>query len=89
MVVLLGLDVGVGDAGRVDQDVWGTELLDDRVDGLDDGAAVTDVDLVELDGDAGALVQLGRGRVAQILVGVEDDDGLCTGLGTGAGNRVS
>lgn len=89
VVVLLSLDVGVGDTGSVDEDVWCAEVLDDRVDSLDDGAAVADVNLVELHGDAGALVELGGGLVAQGLVGVEDDDGAGAGFGAGFGDGVT
>lgn len=89
VVVLLGLDVGVGDTGGVDENVGRAESVDDCVDSLDDGAAVTDVDLVELHGDAGALVELGGGLVAKGLVGVEDDDGAGTGLSAGFGNGVT
>jgi len=89
VVVFLSLDVGVGDAGRVDEDVWGAERLDDGVDGFDDGAAIAHVDLVELHGSACSSVQLGGGLVAEILVGVEDDDDLGAGLSTCLRHRVT
>lgn len=88
-VVSLSLDVGVGNTGSVDQDVGSTVELDNGVNGSVDGSTVTDIDLEEGDGETRLLVQLGGGSVAQLLVGIEDDDGLGTSLGTGSGHVVA
>jgi hypothetical protein len=42
-----------------------------------------------LHGDPGALVQLGGGLVAQLLVRVEDDEGAGAGFGAGFCDGVS
>lgn len=88
-VVGLGLDVGVGDTGGVDEDVRGAVGRDASVDGGVDGGTVTDVDLEEGNGETGLLVKLGGSFVAELLVDVEDDEGLRTGLGAGPGHVVS
>lgn len=88
-VVGLSLDVGVGNTGSVDENIRGAVELDNGVDGGVDGSAVTDVDLEEGNGQTRLLVQLSGGGVAQLLVGIEDDDGLGTGLSTGAGHVVA
>ena len=58
-------------------------MLDDGLDGGVDSSAVAHVHLVERDGEAGQLVQLGSGNVTKLLVGVEDDDVLGAGLRAG------
>ena len=88
-VVGLGLDVGVGNTGRVDEDIWGAVELDDGINGGVDGGAVTDVDLEEGDGEARELVQLGGGGVTELLVGIKDDNVLGAGLSAGAGHVVA
>lgn len=88
-VVGLGLDVGVGNTSGVDEGVGAAVDVDDGVDGGVDGSAVTDVNLEEGDGNARLLVQLSSGGVAELLVGVKDDNVLRAGLGTGAGHVVT
>ena len=89
VVILLGLDVGVGNTGRVDENVGCAKGVDNSVDSLDDSTSITDIDLVELHWDASALVKLGGGLVTEGLVGVEDDEGAGTGLGAGFGDGVT
>ena len=88
-VVGLSLDVGVGNTGRVDEDVRSTIHLDDGVDGSVDGSAVTNVNLEEGDREAGLLVQLSGSLVTKLLVGIKNDDSLSTGLSAGAGHVVT
>jgi hypothetical protein len=88
-VVCLSLDVGIGNTGRVDQDIGGTVLLDNAVNGGIDGGTVTNVDLEEGNGKARLLVELSGRLVSKLLVGIEDDNSLGTGLSTGAGHVVT
>lgn len=88
-VIGLSLNVGVGNTGSVDQDVGSTVELDNGVNSSVDGSTVTDIDLEEGDGETRLLVQLSGGGVAQLLVGIEDDDGLGTSLGAGSGHVVA
>lgn len=88
-VISLSLDVGVGNTGGVDKDVRGAIKLNNGVNGSVDSSAVTDVDLEEGDGETRLLVQLSSGGVSELLVGIEDDDGLGTSLGAGSGHVVA
>lgn len=88
-VVGLGLDVGVGDTGGVDEGVGGTIEFDNGVDSSVDGGTITDIDFEERDGKTRLLVQLGGSLVTELLVGVENDNVLGTGLGAGASHVVT
>lgn len=88
-VVRLGLDVGVGDARAVDQHVRRAVQLLDRLERRVDGRAVAHVHLEERHGQARLLVQLARRLVAELLVGVEDDERLGARLGARARDVVA
>lgn len=84
-IVGLGFDVGVDDAGGVDHDVDGSQVVDDLSHDACDGGGVPHVGFVELDGDAGRFVQGGGGGVAQVLLSIQQGDGggACFGEGLG------
>jgi hypothetical protein len=79
----------LSNAGRVDQDIWSPKLLNNRVDSLNDGATVTNVDLVELNGKSTHVVKLSSGLVTEILVCVKNDDCLCASFSTSASHVIA
>lgn len=88
-VVGLGLDVGVGNTGSVDENVGAAVVLNNGIDGGVDGGTITHIDLEEGDGKTRLLVQLSGGSITKLLVGIEDDDRLGTGLGAGTSHVVA
>jgi hypothetical protein len=79
----------LGNAGRVDQDIRSPELLNNRVDSLNDGATVTDIDLVELNWKPSHMVKLSSGLITEILVCIKDDDCLCSSFSASAGHVIA
>ena len=81
----------LSDTSRIDDNIWSTILGDDVLDGLFDGPSIANIDLGELDGNglASQIVQLSAGDVAELLVGIKDNEGLCASLNACAGHVVS
>lgn len=88
-VVLLSRNVGVGNTGRVNEDVRGAIKVNDVLNGSIDGVTITNVHLEERDRKAGLLVKLGSRLVAKLLVGIKDGNGLRASLSAGASHVVT
>jgi hypothetical protein len=71
----------LSNASRVDKNVRSTELVDDRVNSLDDGTSITNINPVELNRESTQCMKFGRRFVSQVLVSVKNYDGLGSSLG--------
>ena len=68
--VVFGFEVGVDDAGAVDEDVGAAEVVGNLGYSSVNGVGVSDVEVVKLDGDFGSGVEFGGAGVAEGLFAV-------------------
>lgn len=64
----------LSDTGGVEKDVDLAKMVDDVLDCLTDGLAVTHIDTVESHVDAGLLAELLGSLVSELLLDIEDGD---------------
>ena len=74
------------DPGRIDHDIYGTQVRGDLAHGVRNRLLVPDVDVVELHRYARRRVQFGRGQIPQLLPPVQQGDGFGARFGERLGH---